>query len=206
MRPSSTPNLQTTTKMPQRRQFGREISGNARTTTRLTPGQRTRIIAKSEAGCGTKELAEEFRVTPKCMRDTLQRWQLHHTTKDLPRSGRPKILLQRDERVLFRMARKYPKMEYRQLLEGAALTNRISAKTAYRALKRYDPKKFRCKRRPKITRLTAGRRRAWEREWRHFDWKRRTMRFSDECAQFRKALVLTRSGASTIPTRNGGTR
>ncbi|OCK83440.1 hypothetical protein K432DRAFT_181927 [Lepidopterella palustris CBS 459.81] len=58
--------------MPQQRQFGQGISGNARQVVHLTPEQRTRIIAKTEAGCKSTELAEEFHVTYKCIRDTLR--------------------------------------------------------------------------------------------------------------------------------------
>ena len=50
-----------------------QISGNARDRRNLTLDERMQIIAKSEAGCTTKELANKFRVTSKCVRDTLRR-------------------------------------------------------------------------------------------------------------------------------------
>jgi IS30 family transposase len=59
--------------MPPRRRALQQISGNARDVRNLTLDERMRIIAKSKAGCTTRELANKFRVTSKCIRDTLRR-------------------------------------------------------------------------------------------------------------------------------------
>jgi hypothetical protein len=158
------------------------MSGNASHRRNLAPDERLQIIAKSEAGCTTGELADEFRVTSKCIRDTLRRWRLHHTTVDLPRSGRPSKTTPRDVRALYRQVRKTPKINYKALLQKVDLVPRISRTTAYRRLKEEHLHKFRCKRRPKIVRKSARERLQWERRWRSFDFKRRTMRFSDECS------------------------
>jgi hypothetical protein len=140
------------------------------------------IIAKSEAGCTTGELADEFRVTSKCIRDTLRRWRLYHTTSDLPRSGRPTKTTPRDVRALYREARKTPKIKYKDLLQRVGLIPRISKTTAYRRLKDENLQKFRCKRRPRLVRKSARERVLWERRWRSFNFKRRTMRFSNKCS------------------------
>jgi hypothetical protein len=87
--------------MPPRRSALQKISGNARDGRNLTPDERMQIIAKSEAGCTTGELADKFRVTSKCIRDTLRRWRLYHTTSDLPRSSRPTKTTPRDVRALY---------------------------------------------------------------------------------------------------------
>jgi hypothetical protein len=84
---TTTPIFQPTYQMPPRRRALQGIGGNASHGRNLTPDERLQIIAKSEAGCTTRELANEFCVTSKCIRDTLRRWRLHHTTVDLPRSG-----------------------------------------------------------------------------------------------------------------------
>jgi hypothetical protein len=53
------------------RQFGAEISGNARRGPNLTPEERIRIIAKSDAGVKVSELVEEFERSPNCIRTTI---------------------------------------------------------------------------------------------------------------------------------------
>ena len=141
--------------MPPRRSALHKISGNARDRRNLTPDERMQIIAKSEAGCTTGELADEFRVTSKCIRDTLRRWRLYHTTSDLPRSSRPTKTTPRDVRALYREARKTPKIKYKALLQKVGLILRISKTTAYRRLKDKNLHKFRCKRRPRIVRKLA---------------------------------------------------
>jgi transposase len=176
--------------MPQRRRPLSEMSGNSRSAYKLTPDERSRIIGKDEAGVTHQELAKEFGVTTQCIRDTIKRWKVYHTTQDLPRSGRPHKLSVRDVRLLKRCARKTPKIEYKSLLQETGLASRISKATAYRRLNDDGLKKFRCKRRPRITSRTALKRVRWERTWRHFDWRRQTMRFSDECS------VQVGSGAS----------
>jgi len=59
--------------MPPQHRALQQISGNARDVRNLTLDERMQIIAKSKAGYTTRELANEFRVTSKCIRDTLRR-------------------------------------------------------------------------------------------------------------------------------------
>ena len=87
--------------MPPRRRALQQISRNARDRRNLTPDERMQIIAKSKAGCTTRELANKFCVTSKCIRDTLRRWRLYYTTNDLPRSGRPTKTTPCDVRALY---------------------------------------------------------------------------------------------------------
>jgi transposase len=141
--------------MPPRRRALQETSRNGSHRRNLTPDERIRIVAKSEAGCTTRELANEFRVTSKCIRDTQRRWRLHHTTKDLPRSSRPCKTTPRDVRALYQEAQKTPKIKYKALLREVGLTLSILRTTAYRRLKDKNLTKFRCKRRPKIVRKLA---------------------------------------------------
>lgn len=82
-------------------------------------------------------------------------------TQDLPRSDHPRILSRRNKRKLFRAARKQPKIEYLELLEETSL-QRISKKTAYRALKNEGLIKFRSVWKPKITCAVARERLQFE--------------------------------------------
>jgi transposase len=84
--------------MPLQRAFGAEISGNARKKPHLTPSERTRIIAKHEAGALLAELAFEFERSKSTIHDTIKRYLLYQTTSDLLRSGRPPRLLSRTKK------------------------------------------------------------------------------------------------------------
>ena len=59
--------------MPPQRRALQEISGNIRNTYKLTSDQRIAIITKYNDGYTPKELADEFRVTTKCIHDTIRR-------------------------------------------------------------------------------------------------------------------------------------
>ena len=59
---------------------------------------------------------------------------------------------------------------------------RVSASTLRAALKELDIQNFRARRRPKIIQSVAAKRLRYSRESRTFNWKRCTVRFSDECS------------------------
>lgn len=166
--------------------FGVEISGNRRRNAELSVQQRDLIIAKCEAGASSRELAEEFNCTRRCINKTLQRYGEQHHNQSRPRSGRPQALNTHDKRVLYREARKNPRIEYPALLREASL-RRISRTTAYRALKAEGLTNFRAARKPKITRAVAQERRQFEREYRNWDWRGQPFRFSDECSIQRRS-------------------
>jgi len=92
-------------KMPQPRSFGTEISGNTRKKPHLTPDERTRIVAKHEAGASLAELATEFSRSKSTMHDTIKRYFIHQTTSDLPRSGRRPRLSSYTKKIIYRKAR-----------------------------------------------------------------------------------------------------
>ena len=137
------------------RSFGQEISGNRRRNAELSIPARNSIISKAEAGAPTRELAEEFSVISKYIRDTIRRYRQTSCNASRPRSRRPSILTRREIRTLYRHARKNPKIKYQSLVKEAYLGKTFSHKTIYRALKNKGLTNFRAKRRPKINRVTA---------------------------------------------------
>ena len=173
--------ISTTYKMPPQRRALQEISGNNSRGPNLSSEQRAQIIALSNVGCKTIELASQFNVTQRSIQRTLRRWASHATTKDLPRSGRPEKTTPRDVRRLVIQARKTPKITYKNLLKEVALDPPICKDTVYRKLKGEDIRKFRCKRKPKIVQGTASLRLKFERRHRGRDRRWRGVRFSDEC-------------------------
>ena len=86
------------------RSFGTLISGNARRGCELTAEERSRIIAKREAGVLRKDLADKFRCTERCITNTIRRWKKHNTTRSLPRISRPKVVTRREKRHLYCLA------------------------------------------------------------------------------------------------------
>ena len=110
-----------------------------------------------------------------------RRWQQTGSNISRPRPGRKPKLSERQKRLAFRIARKTPKIQYEKLIREAHLQRICSRKTVYRGLKDIGLINFRAKRRPKITRENARIRYQWC-EWRRVDWRRVTVRFSDECS------------------------
>ena len=183
--------LRTTTTMPQQRAPLSEISGNARKRPNLTSTQRLQIIAKYEAGCSVPELVSEFDRDGSTIRRTIKHCLTRGTTQEAKRSGRPPILSTRQKKMIKRKVRAEPKIEYKTLQEVAQvalptfdavhLSIKPSRSTLYRYLKRQGLINRRCKKRPKLNRSRALRRLKWCREYRHFNFRRRTIKFSDEC-------------------------
>lgn len=157
--------------MPPRRSALSEISPNVNRRPNLSPEQRERICAKLDAGVSYQELMEEFRVNRSTIWRTKQRQNLHNTTQELPRSGRPPILSDRSNRQLYRIVRTTPKIEYTELASelGWHTTTTPSRSTLYRAIKRMKLKKFPCKKKPLITKKNQKKRLLFARKWRNWD-------------------------------------
>ena len=105
--------------MPTPRQFGQEIDQNVRRKPNTSQETRNRIIGMLEGGARACEAADAYG----CSTRTVQRiWKKHKeigSTADLPRTGRPPILLTRQKKLLYRAARKNPKITYVGLEEVA---------------------------------------------------------------------------------------
>jgi len=164
-----------------RRSFGQEISGNRVRGGELSSETRSAIIAKVEAGCTHKELAAEFTCSTRTIRRTINRWKNHNTTNSLPRSGRPEKLNRREKRAILRAARRAPKIQYARLQEETDTTY-VHRRTIYRLLKKRGLRNYRCKQRPKFNREHASLRLQFSRKYRNFNFRRRTVKFSDECS------------------------
>lgn len=161
------------------RRFGQELNQNRRRNAELTVQQRDSIISKAEAGASTRELSEEFNCTMRCIQKTIARFNATATNVSRPRSGRPPKLTTREKKMLHRVARKSPKIQYRSLLYEAHSMH-VSRRTATRLLHVQGLGKFRAKRKPRISPAVAEERLKFEREYRDFDWRHQPFRFSDE--------------------------
>ena len=136
------------------RLFGTEISGNRRSGTELSETARAGIIAASEAGVSKPKIAAEYRVNRSTVYDTINRWKNHHTLESLPRPGQPEKLTRYQKRLLIRIVRKHPRIDYAALkCEVAGVT--VTRKTLYRLLKKHYITNWRTKKRPKLTPVVA---------------------------------------------------
>ena len=161
------------------RSFGQEISGNRQPNAELSSTQHAAIISKVEAGVLYKDIAAEFQITTKSIQRTLKRWKTYQTLKSLPRSRRPKVVSCCKKRVLYHLAHHKPKIQYQKLMEEAGLLY-ILKSTCYRQLKDKGLIKCRYKKRPKLTQRYALLRLKFAREYRYFNFKRRTIKFSNK--------------------------
>jgi transposase len=175
--------------MPDQRQILQELDHNVRRKPNLTVGQRNEAVRMSVAGASLKEIADHFGRTPQGIGQLVKKYHSTGTTADKPRSGRPQILSRNQKKLIYRAARKAPKLEYSKLSEVAEVFHPDgtslkppSRSTLYRCLKGKGLTNHRCKVRPKMNWGYALKRLQFCREYRHFKWGRRTLKFSDECS------------------------
>ena len=161
------------------RSFGTQISGNRRPGAELSEVARAGIIAESEAGVSKLEIAAEYRVNRSTVYDTINRWKNHHTLESLPRPGQPEKLTRHQKRLLIRIVRRNPQIDYAALkCQVAGVT--VTHKTLYRLLKKYHITNWRARKRPKLTPAVARLRLRWARKYKGFPWRK--VKFSDECS------------------------
>ena len=175
--------------MPTPRRFGQEIDQNVRRKPNTSQETRNRIIGMLEGGARKCEAADAHGCSPRTVQRIWKKYKETGSVEDLPRTGRPPILSTRQKKLLYRAARKDPKITYAGL-EGVAQVTALdtppskppSHSTLYRTLKVSGLTNYRCKKRPKLSRGHALLRLKFCREYRHYPWKRRPLKFSDECS------------------------
>ncbi|KAI1508843.1 Membrane-bound metallopeptidase [Pyrenophora tritici-repentis] len=186
--------------MPNQRIFGQELSQNARRGPNMSNETRNYILGMLDGGCTVKEAAATCGRSESAIRRLRQKFNTTGTTHDKPRSGRPHVLSKHTKKLLYRAARKNPKLEYKDLAEVATIvgadgttSTTPSKSTLYRTLKRTGLGHFRCKKRPKLNRIRARARLRFCKEYRNFPWRRRPLKFSDECSVQYEARKLRSS-------------
>ena len=147
--------------MPPRRSILSEISPNIKRRRNFTSAERLAICMLSEEGCSAPELAARFGATRQGINAILRKARKHHTVEDLPRSGRPRVLSKHKERILYRLVRKSPKIQYQSLLDELGFQPpyyRPHPRTLARALKRRGLNNRRCALRPRINEVARQKR------------------------------------------------
>jgi transposase len=135
---------------------------NVRRKSNMTIEERNQAIGMLTAGATRAEVAAAFGRSRQCIGRLVTKYNTTHSVQDKPRSGRPYILSRRQQKLIYRIARRTPKIEYRELANTTALilpdgttVNVPSRSTLYRVLRRHSLTNHRAKRRPKLTRRHA---------------------------------------------------
>jgi transposase len=139
-------------------------------------------------GYTTDEVANAYGRTDRAIRDLRKKYTQTGSVQDKPRSGRPPMLSTQQKKILYRKARSKPKIEYSELCKDGIFvdtegtpTKAPSRTTLYRLLKRRGLTNHRGKKRPKFNRGHAAKRLKFVKQYRHFAWGRRTLKFLDKC-------------------------
>src|SRR5207248_9850984 len=96
----------------------------------LSPWLRGSIQTWAATSLGAAEIARKTFLTPTTVKSTLLRNPQRHEKTTLSHSGRPQILSHRDQKILLRLVRKYPKPTYNQIISKTGL--KVYQKTVYR--------------------------------------------------------------------------
>ena len=165
---------------PKRRALA-EIAGNTPSRRELTPFQRGLIVGAYRSGDGPTQISRQYDVPIGTVKTTLARDKSRIEGTSQPRIGRPYTYSERDERVLLRYVRKFPKHTYDLVRIGTGLD--FSNTTIRRILEPFGISKWRARRRPELNELRAQLRLKWCIE--HSDWtveQWRAFIWSDECS------------------------
>jgi transposase len=148
---------------------------NMRRKPNMTVEERNQAMGMIVAGCTRGEVAAAFGRSRQCIGRLIIKYNTTTSVQDKPRSGRPHILSRRQEKMVYRTARRNPKIEYEQLANTTVLISHDgtpskppSRSTLYRILKRHSFTNYRAKRRPKLTRGHALARLRFCRTWINF--------------------------------------
>lgn len=148
---------------------------------RLSPDERGRAIGHLEAGVSVSRVARQFGVTRRTIHSLQRRFQTTQTTRDRPRTGRPRITTP----VVDRFIRTQHLRNRFQSATHTAMNipghQPISRQTVSRRLAAHGIRARRPLQRPQLTRRHRQARLAWAHvhsTWRRHDWA--TVLFTDE--------------------------
>jgi transposase len=88
----------------------------------LTEAQRAAILAYLDCGYSQRAVARLTGVARSTVRDTLYRWQNHHTVTSRARHGRPRLLSRRASRRAFVLAKRYREWTWNLIKASLGLT------------------------------------------------------------------------------------
>jgi transposase len=148
------------------RSFGTEISGNRRSKSDLSPETRAAILSGLENQQSPTVLAKQFQVDRSTIYRTKTRFQTTKSLQTRKRTGRPSRLSASEQRYIYLLARRRPKITWNGLL--ASVSPEVSRSTIRRILRRFNLRKWKSKKRIPLRKDDAKKRLHFTRLWRGF--------------------------------------
>jgi transposase len=127
------------------RSFGTEISANRRPISDLSPELYSAIISGLESQQSPSVLPKRFHVDRSTIYRTKNRFYSTKSLETGKRAGLPKKLSFSEQRYIYLLARRKPKMSWNGLI--ANTDPEVSKSTIRRVLKRFDLRKWKSKKR-----------------------------------------------------------
>jgi hypothetical protein len=164
------------------------ISGNRVQKTELSPYVRGQIIGQRFQGASLGQIADAFQLEKSTIQYTVEKAIERPEGHSKPRPGQPKVLSDRDERILLRHIRLHPKDTYEQIKKAVDLKNPgsrkyISTTTIKNVCRKHNIAHWKAKKRPALTEKHVETRFAWakaHKDWTVAQWE--TWMWSDECS------------------------
>jgi transposase len=129
-------------------------SGNETRRKELTPIERERIITAAEWGATQAQICDRYNFKKSTVRETLAKAGSRIDNQSAPRSGRPKLSTERDERHILRVIRANPKLKWEDVQKECG--REFSKSTYRRILAKYNISKWRAKKRPALMEAVAN--------------------------------------------------
>lgn len=150
---------------------------------RIGEDKRIQIITLHAQSITMVEISRQTKVKLGTVKDVIHKWKLHHTVRDLPKTGTPAKVDDRTRRRLTRMIQKGEVKSCTELAQAASSEGiiNISSRTARRELHKAGLKVMHMIRRPMLTRAHKKKRLDFSqahRDWSIDMWKE--VIFSDE--------------------------
>jgi transposase len=167
--------------MPPQRTPLRTINTNRSRGKELSPYVRGKIVGMAEKGGSVSEIQARFQVSRQAVRGSISKDPQRPEGESALRSGRPRIYTIRDERMMLRNLRLYPKSTFEERRRETGLE--MSNTTIKRLAQKSGLQHWRAKKRPELTEEHAAERLLWCKcrvHWGVEEWK--IYMWSDECS------------------------
>jgi transposase len=166
--------------MPTPRRPLEVVDPNTRQSKELSPHKRGQIEGARLLGGSWRRIATILETPVRTVRTTVTLSATRFHGKSQPRSGRPIIYNDRDERSILRVVRQKPKITYAKLSQETGL--KFSRDTYRRILAKYGIANWIAMKRPLLTTENASNRQRWYTERKEWDTEWSDVIFSDECS------------------------
>lgn len=143
---------------------------------------REQVIELFQQGMRQRSIADKLKISKSGVQYTISKFIKYGTIADLLRTGRPRLYVNRTERVLIRNSMKNPKMTAMELKNDYESVKNLSVSTVKRILRKYGLFGRICARKPRLNMNHVKKRKIWcklySKVGQHF-WN--NVVFTDEC-------------------------